>query len=130
MLNEFTAFMADLPFGLIEQAIFNHMLHTGVFRIKLETAPNITSAVATPAREAGHGSVKIVDSVTCRASDSGIIPIAHMYDGWPDTDALCMDKFRKARDTNNLNSSGISTAVNGTLNEVPPNTATSLFVLD
>jgi hypothetical protein len=47
MLDEFTAVMASAPCGCIEQAIFNHMVHTDMFRTKLEMVPNITSLVAT-----------------------------------------------------------------------------------
>lgn len=96
MLDEFTAFVADAPFGRIEQAVLNHMLHTDLFSTKIETAPNITGAVATLGSEAAHDSVKIIDNAICRVSDGGVVPIVHMYDRWPDTDEWCTAKHIRA----------------------------------
>jgi hypothetical protein len=93
ILREFIAFMARSPFGRIEQAIFNHMLHTDMFKTKLEIAPNITGAVATLGSEAAFKAVKVFDGAVCRTSDNSIIPIVHMYDRWPGIDVLCTEKY-------------------------------------
>jgi hypothetical protein len=93
MLEEFTAVMARAPFGRVEQAIFNHMLHTGGLRARHVTAPNLTCAVATLASEAAHASVGIMRGTICRNSDQTPIPIVHMYDRWPDTAALCLERY-------------------------------------
>lgn len=93
ILEDFTTFVARAPFGRVEQAIFNHMLHTNLFRTKIETAPNITGAVATLASEGARDSVRIIDNAICRVSDGGVIPVVHMYDRWPDTAEWCTDKY-------------------------------------
>ena len=97
MLREFTAFMSRSPFGRIEQAIFNHMLHTDLFKTKLETVPNITGAVATLGSHAAFEAVKVFDGAICRTSDNSIIPIVHMYDRWPGIDVLCTEKYASQR---------------------------------
>lgn len=93
MLGEFTAFMARSPRWRVEQAMFNHMLHTNGFRTKLETIPNISGAVATLGSDAAHESVRIVDGAIRRVNDGSVIPIVHMYDRWPDTEEWCTDKY-------------------------------------
>jgi hypothetical protein len=97
MLDEFTAFIARSPFGRIEQAIFNHMLHTNKFTTRLGTVANVMGAVATLGSEAARASVEIVHGAICRTSDGGVIPIVHMYDRFPDVDAFCTAKYAGRR---------------------------------
>lgn len=93
MLQEFTGFIARSPFGRIDQAIFNHMVLTHMFKTKCDIKPNIAGQVATLGSGHAHQSIKIADDAICRAGDGGVIPIVHMYDRWPDTDALCVRKY-------------------------------------
>lgn len=93
LLKEFTNFIARSPFGRIEQAIFNHMLHTDLFRTKPQVAPNISNSVANLASKSAHDSVVILDGQLCRTIDNSVIPIVHMYDRWPEIDQLCKRKY-------------------------------------
>lgn len=95
MLREFTAQMARAPFGRIEQAIFNHMLHTGLLRTRLEVTPNIAGPVATLGSEDARASIRIVDGTMRRASDGGIIPVVHMFDRWADTYDLFASRYAR-----------------------------------
>jgi hypothetical protein len=93
MLDAFTYTMAQAPFGRIEQAIFNHMLYTHRFNIKLETASNIAGPVATLASNAAYKAIVLGDGKIRRAVDNSLVPVVHMYDRWPDILACCLMKY-------------------------------------
>jgi hypothetical protein len=96
LLDEFTAKMSTHPFGRIEQAIFNYMVHTDEFRTQYSIAPNVAGIVSTLASEAAYERVQIIGDEICRVSDRSVIPVIHMYDRWPATLSLCSARFTGA----------------------------------
>ncbi len=93
ILDEFTGYMARSPFGRIEQAIFNYMLHNSLFTAKVEVAPNISGIVATLAGKDGDRSVGVSDGAIRRTRDNSTIPVVHMYDRWPELNLFCQSEY-------------------------------------
>lgn len=93
LVARFAKRIGQSPFGKIEQAIFNKMIHEGAFDDILTIIPNRQSTVA-------HLATGITDADVIRVGDqiadqrSGHIwPIVHMYDRLPTSQQVVKERY-------------------------------------
>ena len=77
-----------MRFSGIQQAIFNYLIYNDLVKVPFTIKPNLEGPVVTLADPKVFTHTAISGNHIVRAKDGSIIPVVHMYDRFPELNAL------------------------------------------
>lgn len=93
LVSRFAERIARAPFGKIEQAIFNKMVHEGAFEDLLAIVPNRDGIVAHLAAGITEADVICIGDQIADQRTGRVWPIVHMYDRLPVSQQAVTDRY-------------------------------------